>query len=124
MSTFVASYLCQLLRERSNSHRSRRFLIVGALCSVWGIVLFFILPDSPPTTRTFTRGERLLAVGRLRENQTGVDNKKFKWDQFRETFYDPKTWLFFLLGLVGNIPNGGISNVIAPLASLVLTLYQ
>ncbi|KAJ3878188.1 major facilitator superfamily domain-containing protein [Lentinula edodes] len=86
------------------------FLIVGALCSVWGIVLFFILPDSPPTTRTFTRGERLLAVGRLRENQTGVDNKKFKWDQFRETFYDPKTWLFFSLGLVGNIPNGGISN--------------
>ncbi|KIK65264.1 hypothetical protein GYMLUDRAFT_39623 [Collybiopsis luxurians FD-317 M1] len=86
------------------------FLIVGALCSLWGIVLFFLLPDSPPTARTFTRDERLLAVARLRENQTGVDNKRFKWDQFRETFLDPKTALFFLLGLVGNIPNGGISN--------------
>ncbi|KAE9401205.1 MFS general substrate transporter [Gymnopus androsaceus JB14] len=86
------------------------FLIVGALCATWGIVLFFILPDSPATASTFTREDRLLAVARLRENQTGVDNKQFKWDQFRETFVDPKTWLFFLLGLVGNIPNGGISN--------------
>ncbi|KAF9074584.1 major facilitator superfamily domain-containing protein [Rhodocollybia butyracea] len=86
------------------------FLIVGALCSAWGIILFFLLPDSPPTARTFTRDERLLAVARLRGNQTGVDNKKFKWDQFRETFMDPKTWLFFFLGFVGNVPNGGISN--------------
>jgi len=86
------------------------FLIVGALCSSWGVILFFILPDSPATASTFTRDERLLAVGRLRENQTGVDNKKFKWDQLRETCLDPKTWLFFLLGFVGNIPNGGISN--------------
>ncbi|KAJ3833525.1 major facilitator superfamily domain-containing protein [Lentinula raphanica] len=86
------------------------FLIVGSLCSLWGFVLFFVLPDSPATARALTRDERLLAVGRLRENQTGVDNKKFKWDQFRETFLDPKSWLFFALGLVGNIPNGGISN--------------
>ncbi|KAF5364832.1 hypothetical protein D9757_011269 [Collybiopsis confluens] len=87
-----------------------RFLVVGALCSFWGIILFFLLPDSPPTARSFTRDERILAIARVRDNQTGVDNKKFKWDQFRETFLDPKTWLFFLLGFFANIPNGGISN--------------
>ncbi|KAK7443729.1 hypothetical protein VKT23_015511 [Stygiomarasmius scandens] len=86
------------------------FLIIGAMCSAWGVILFFILPDSPPTARTFTREERLMAVARLRGNQTGVDNKKFKMDQFKECMMDPKTWLFFFLGLVGNIPNGGISN--------------
>lgn len=30
--------------------------------------------------------------------------------QFRESFTDPKLYLFYLLGVVGNIPNGGISN--------------
>ncbi|KAK1231924.1 hypothetical protein PQX77_004943 [Marasmius sp. AFHP31] len=86
------------------------FLIIGALCSAWGIIMYIILPDSPPAARQFTRKERLIAVARLRGNQTGVDNKKFKWDQFKEALGDLKSWLFFLLGFVANIPNGGISN--------------
>jgi MFS transporter, ACS family, DAL5 transporter family protein len=46
----------------------------------------------------------------LRENQTGVENKHLKRYQVVEAFKDPKIYLFFLLGVVGNIPNGGISN--------------
>ncbi|KAJ3714730.1 MFS general substrate transporter [Lentinula raphanica] len=59
------------------------FLIVGSLCSLWAIVLFFVLPDSPATARALTREERLLA--------------------FRETFLDPKSWLFFALGLFSTL---------------------
>jgi hypothetical protein len=51
-----------------------------------------------------------MAVERLRTNQTGVENKQFKWYQVKEAFMDIKLYLFFLLGVVGNIPNGGISN--------------
>ena len=88
------------------------FLIVGALCCAWGIVIYFVLPDSPVTSQWLTREERLMAVARLRKNQTGIDNKQFKWYQAKEAFLkDPKTYLFFFLGVVGNIPNGGISNV-------------
>ncbi|KAI5899790.1 MFS general substrate transporter [Schizophyllum commune H4-8] len=87
------------------------FLIVGALCCAWGIVIYFVLPDSPVTSQWLTREERLMAVARLRKNQTGIDNKQFKWYQAKEAFLkDPKTYLFFFLGVVGNIPNGGISN--------------
>jgi hypothetical protein len=46
-----------------------------------------------------------MAVERLRGNQTGVENKEFKWYQVREAFKDVKLYLFFLLGTVGNIPN-------------------
>jgi hypothetical protein len=46
----------------------------------------------------------------LRENQTGVENKHLKKYQVVEAFTDPKLYLFFILGVVGNIPNGGISN--------------
>ncbi|KAL9092354.1 MAG: hypothetical protein Q9159_000862 [Coniocarpon cinnabarinum] len=86
------------------------FLIIGALCCVWGVVLFFCLPDSPVTARLLTARERRIAVERLRENQTGVENKHFKWYQVREAFLDYKLYLFFLIAVVGNTPNGGISN--------------
>ncbi|ORY88561.1 major facilitator superfamily domain-containing protein [Leucosporidium creatinivorum] len=86
------------------------FLIIGALCALWGIVLLLVLPSNPATCMWFTREERLMAVARLRGNQTGIENKKFKWDQAREAFTDRNTWLFFLLGFIANIPNGGISN--------------
>lgn len=86
------------------------FIIIGALCCVWGIVLFLFLPDSPVTAPRLSLQERRWTVERLRGNQTGVENKKLKWYQVKEAFLDPKLYLFYLLGTVGNIPNGGISN--------------
>ena len=86
------------------------FLIIGALCSTWGIVMFIMLPDSPVTAKLLSQRERRMAVERLRDNQTGVENKHLKMHQIREAFMDYKLYLFFSLGVVGNIPNGGISN--------------
>ena len=86
------------------------FLIIGALCAIWGVVLFFCLPDSPVTAPLLSQQQRRWAVERLRENQTGVENKHLKRYQVIEAFKDPKLYLFYMLGVVGNIPNGGISN--------------
>ncbi|KAF2139587.1 uncharacterized protein K452DRAFT_254081 [Aplosporella prunicola CBS 121167] len=86
------------------------FLIIGALCATWGIVMFIFLPDSPVTAPLLTIKERKLAIERLRENQTGVENKQLKPYQILDAFKDPKTYLFFLISLLANIPNGGISN--------------
>ncbi|KXT05015.1 hypothetical protein AC578_10337 [Pseudocercospora eumusae] len=86
------------------------FIIIGALCCVWGIVMFIFLPDSPVTAKGLSQREKRIAVERMRNDQTGVENKHFKWYQVREAFLDPKLYLFFLLGMVCNIPNGGISN--------------
>lgn len=86
------------------------FLIIGALCSLWGMVMFIMLPDSPVTAKLLTPKQRRMAIERLRENQTGVENKHLKWYQVREAFADYKLYFFFLIGVVGNIPNGGISN--------------
>lgn len=81
-----------------------------ALCSAWGIVMFIFLPDSPVTAPMLSQREKRLAVERLRENQTGVENKHFKAYQVAEAFKDPKTYIFFIIGLIANTPNGGISN--------------
>ncbi|PYI04089.1 MFS allantoate transporter [Aspergillus sclerotiicarbonarius CBS 121057] len=86
------------------------FLIIGALCASWGIVIAIFLPDSPVMAQTFSPREKRLAVERLRENQTGVENKTLKPAQVLEALLDWKVWVFLLLGFSGNIPNGGISN--------------
>lgn len=89
--------------------------------------MFIFLPDSPVSAPGLTPRERRVAVERLRENQTGVENKHLKPYQVLEAFMDYKLYIFFMLGCVseyycilwshssalickGNIPNGGISN--------------
>ncbi|KAI9701630.1 MAG: hypothetical protein M1820_006401 [Bogoriella megaspora] len=86
------------------------FLIIGALCTVWGIVMMIMLPDSPVSAKRLSLEERKIAVERLKGNQTGIENKHFKMYQLKEALLDPKTYLFFLLGTVCNEPNGVISN--------------
>jgi MFS family permease len=86
------------------------FLIIGALCCIWGIVMVIFLPDSPVTAPQLSDRQKRLAVERLRDNQTGVENRTMKPKQILEAFLDWKVWTFFLLGFSGNIPNGGISN--------------
>jgi hypothetical protein len=86
------------------------FLIVGAFCAAFGIVLSFFLPNSPVTFRGFSHEEKLIMVARMRKNQTGIEQRKIRWDHIREAVTDYKSWAFLLLGVLGNIPNGGISN--------------
>ncbi|GAB7332495.1 hypothetical protein MBLNU13_g04289t1 [Cladosporium sp. NU13] len=86
------------------------FIIIGALCFLWGIVMYIFLPDSPITAKGLTLREKRVVVERLRGNQTGIENKHLKAYQVKEAFCDVKLYLFFLLGMVCNIPNGGISN--------------
>lgn len=85
------------------------FLVIGALCAIWGLITVAFLPDSPVTARNLSQ-EKRLAVERLRDNQTGVENKTLKPYQVWEAVLDWKVWVLFLLGVVANIPNGGISN--------------
>ncbi|KAI9729860.1 MAG: hypothetical protein M1834_006609 [Cirrosporium novae-zelandiae] len=86
------------------------FIIIGALCCGWGIILYVFLPDSPVTAKLLTQTQRRMAVERLKGNQTGVENKRFKPYQVKEAFLDYKLYIFFIIGVVANVPNGGISN--------------
>jgi hypothetical protein len=42
----------------------------------------FLFPDSPTNAWFLTPEERIKAVMRIKENQTGVENKTFKKEQF------------------------------------------
>ncbi|KAJ5766633.1 uncharacterized protein N7511_004249 [Penicillium nucicola] len=86
------------------------FIIIGALCILWGIVMLVVLPDSPLTTRYLTPAQRKIMVNRLRENQTGIENRNFKMHQFKEALTDIKVLFFFLIALLQAIVNGGVTN--------------
>ncbi|KAF4820696.1 putative transporter [Colletotrichum siamense] len=86
------------------------FIIVGALCCAWGVVIAVFLPDNPITSKTLSQREKKIVIERLRENQTGVENKTLKLYQVREAFTDFKLYFFFMIALLQAIVNGGTSN--------------
>jgi hypothetical protein len=44
-----------------------------------------------------TPQERLWAVERLRNNNTGVETKEIKWKQVLETLISPAIWIYFVI---------------------------
>ena len=56
---------------------------------MWGIFVAFWLPDSPMRAKCFSPEDRLLMAERVRKNETGIQNKEFKWYQVREALSDP-----------------------------------
>ena len=86
------------------------FLLCGLITVAVGITVILILPDNPMTARFLTRNEKFWAIERLRSNQTGVENKQFKWPQFIECFQDPQTYLLSLITISSNVPNGAVSS--------------
>ncbi|KAI9741647.1 MAG: hypothetical protein M1834_000031 [Cirrosporium novae-zelandiae] len=85
------------------------FLIWGAVTTAWGCVLWFLLPGPPHTAKFLSAAERRHAVERVKENDTGIENKVFKKEQFMEAIMDIKTWLLFTFAVSSNSPNGGLT---------------
>lgn len=54
--------------------------------------------------------EKVWAVSRLRENQTGIENKHFKPRQVIECLWDPQAWMLSLITILSNVPNGAVSS--------------
>ena len=80
-------------------------IITGLITVVTAVLYWFLFPDSPTNAWFLTPEERVKAVIRIKENQTGVENKTFKRDQMIEALKDPKTWLFALFTILADVPN-------------------
>ncbi|KAJ7257601.1 major facilitator superfamily domain-containing protein [Mycena rebaudengoi] len=93
-------------------------IITGILTLITSVLFWFFFPDSPTNAWFLTPEERTVAIMRLKENQTGVENKHFKKEQMVEALLDPKTWLFALFAALDMIPNS-ISNQ----RSIIITTF-
>lgn len=86
------------------------FLILGTACTLWGIAIFYLMPDFPISTNYINTRQKKILIERLKENQTGLKAKIFKPYQVKEAFLDLRMWCLFFSCLFSNIPNGVISN--------------
>ncbi|KAF9469334.1 major facilitator superfamily domain-containing protein [Collybia nuda] len=84
-------------------------IVTGIITLITAVLFWFYFPDSPTTARFLTPEERILAVQRIKINQAGVENKRWKRDQFVETLKDPKTWIMAFFAAVSNIVNSLIN---------------
>jgi hypothetical protein len=82
--------------------------MLGAFSLLWGVILLLFLPDSPISARYLSDREKYICIDRLKNNNTGIEDKKIKWYQIRECLLDPKTLLLFVFVCAQNIPNGGL----------------
>jgi hypothetical protein len=66
------------------------------------------MPDSPMRAKCYTEEDKKLMVERVRSNQTGLQNKKFRKDQFYEALRDPQVWAYGLIAFLTTVPTSGL----------------
>ncbi|KAI9655613.1 MAG: hypothetical protein M1821_005407 [Bathelium mastoideum] len=86
------------------------FIIFGSCSIAWGIVSLLVLPDLPATAKFLSERERAVAVERVAGNRQGIKNHHFKKHQAWQAFYDPKSWILFVMAIGAQIPNPAITS--------------
>ena len=91
------------------------FVAYGAFSVCWGLFVFFWMPDSPMRAKCFSEEDKKLMVERVRTNQTGLQNRKFRKEQAIEALTDPQSWCYCLIAICTTLPTsglGGFANII------------
>lgn len=71
------------------------FLFIGSFSLAFTPLVWYLMPNSPTTAKFLKNGDdRIIALERLRENNTGTKSNKWKWSQVKETYMDPKTYMW------------------------------
>lgn len=70
------------------------FILQGAVTFVIAVVGFFVLPDTPLTTKWLTPEERQLAHNRIEMDTVENKGEASAWDGFKQATSDPMVWLF------------------------------
>ncbi|TDZ33599.1 putative transporter [Colletotrichum spinosum] len=84
------------------------FLIYGVISVFFGLFVLVWMPDSPMRAKCFTEDEKRDMIERVRDNQTGIQNKKFKREQAVEALKDPQIWGYALVALCTTLPTSGL----------------
>jgi hypothetical protein len=84
-----------------------------------GFLVFVFLPDSPVKTVRFTEAEKIAALLRVKENQSGTQNARVKKAQVIEPLQDIRIWLVALSVILTSIPNGGLGTF----SNILLTTF-
>ncbi|CZR62693.1 related to permease of the major facilitator superfamily [Phialocephala subalpina] len=85
------------------------YVVTGATTIFAAFCFYFVVPDSQLTARFLTPAERVMSIERIKINQQGIGNRKFKMHQVFELLRDPRSYLYFLMQFIANIGYGAVS---------------
>ncbi|KAJ0421136.1 major facilitator superfamily domain-containing protein [Aspergillus carlsbadensis] len=84
------------------------FLTYGCASVLWGIFVGWWLPDSPMRAKCFSEEDKKLMVERVRSNQTGLQNRKFRSYQVWEAAKDPQLYCYMAIQIFTTLPTSGL----------------
>ena len=84
------------------------FMTYGVISVFWGLFVIWWMPDSPMRAKCFSEEDKRLMVERLRSNQTGIQNRKFRAYQIREALLDPQMWCYCAVQMFTTLPTSGL----------------
>ncbi|TKX18143.1 MFS transporter-like protein 126 [Elsinoe australis] len=93
------------------------FMAYGLFSMIWGGFVIYWMPDSPMRAKCFSEEDKALMVERVRSNQTGLQNRKFRPEQIKEALLDPQCWCYGLIQFTTTLPTSGLG----AFANLVIT---
>ncbi|KAJ5288717.1 MFS general substrate transporter [Penicillium angulare] len=86
------------------------FVLLGCVTCLWSFFVLWWMPDSPMRAKCYSEEDRILIIERVRANQTGIQNRKFKKGHIQEAIRDPQIWLYILIQTIIQIPTGGLGS--------------
>ncbi|PKY05757.1 MFS general substrate transporter [Aspergillus campestris IBT 28561] len=84
------------------------FLTYGCASVLWGLFVIWWMPDSPMRAKCFSEEDKHLMVERVRANQTGLQNRKFRAYQFWEAVRDPQMYCYCAIQVFTTLPTSGL----------------
>ncbi|KAK0709853.1 major facilitator superfamily domain-containing protein [Lasiosphaeria miniovina] len=84
------------------------FLGYGVVSVIYGLFVGWYMPDSPMRAKCFSEEDKRLMIERVRDNQTGLQSRKFRLDHVYEALRDPQVWGYALIALTTTLPTSGL----------------
>jgi MFS family permease len=84
------------------------FITYGIFSIFWGVFVLVFMPDSPMRAKCFSEADKKLMVERVRSNQTGMQNKRFRKEHVIEAFQDPQMYCYCLIAICTTLPTSGL----------------
>ncbi|KAJ0110217.1 hypothetical protein J7T55_000649 [Diaporthe amygdali] len=84
------------------------FLVEGVVTVIFGVIIYFILPDFPPTAKWLTEKERAFIQARLPPNAPRAEEMDFKFSEIISSLRDKRLWLFTLIWATFTIGTSGV----------------
>jgi len=88
------------------------YVILGSITMGFAVIMALMFPDSPMKAAFLTVREKEIAVMRVQKNNTGMQTRKFKKDQFFGTFKDPQLYILCIIAFSFAFANGALGRYV------------